>query len=166
MVIASDSTAYVNGDEFSMREAPNTAREESSEAKATVWGAGLERAVRQLDEAGIPTLVVHTIPQYPNNRFMECPPVRMFGDEAACAVSSPRADIEDQQRATREAELAAVGAASSSRTVDFTDDLCVDEQCVTFANGNWLYRDGAHLTVEHAKTLTDRFAELIASAAN
>jgi peptidoglycan/LPS O-acetylase OafA/YrhL len=166
VVIASDSTAYVNGDQFSMRDAANTAVAESSEDKARIWGLGLERVVRQLDEAGVPTVIVHTIPQFPDNRFMECPPVRVFGDEASCAASSSRQAIEAQQRATREAELAAVGGIASSRTIDVTDDLCTETQCVTFADGKWLYRDGAHLTVEHSKTLTDRFAELIGATAD
>jgi peptidoglycan/LPS O-acetylase OafA/YrhL len=164
VVIASDSTAYVNGDQFSMRDAQ--AVTSSADARADLWGLGLGRVVRQLDEAGVPTLVVHTIPQYPNNRFMECPPVRVFSDEGSCAASSSREDIEDQQRATREVEAAVVGATASSQAIDFTDELCSDGRCITFADGKWLYRDGAHLTVEHTKTLTDRFAAMITTATN
>ena len=67
------------------------------------------------------------------------------------------------QRLSQNAENAALDQASGAVAVDFTPDICTPTRCETLRDGVWLYRDSAHLSIAGAKTLTDRFSQIIAA---
>jgi peptidoglycan/LPS O-acetylase OafA/YrhL len=133
-------------------------------AKAKLWEDGLARVLVRLNDAGIPTLVVHTIPNHfgPNHSFWQaetCPAINIWAHW--CGSSLDRVSVERQQRLAREAENRAVAKVTRAASVDFTDDVCSPELCATQRNGVWMYRDATHLSVDGALMLTDRFRQLI-----
>jgi peptidoglycan/LPS O-acetylase OafA/YrhL len=164
VLVASSSTHYINHDEFQFRDPHTGAVAGTPEAKAKLWEDGVASVLGQLAGAGIPTVVIHTAPhpqeEVPNWGPATCPALRMFTD--SCGSSFDRATVEEQQRPARDAENSAVARVPGSASVDFTDDLCAADRCVTTRDGVWLYGDGDHLSVDGALTLADRFRDLIA----
>ena len=45
--------------------------------------------------------------------------------------------------------------------IDFTGALCSPKQCATNRENRWIYKDGRHLSVPGALTLTGRFRTAI-----
>lgn len=134
------------------------------EDRARVWEAGETRVLESLDTAGIPTVLVHTVPNFFGLGrdwwdSSTCPAIRIYTD--SCGRTLARTAVEQQQRPAREAEERARASVPAVTTIDFTDDLCTDVTCATRRDGLWIYRDGTHLSVAGAMTLVDRFGELI-----
>jgi hypothetical protein len=76
-----------------------------------------------------------------------------------------RAEIDKQRASGLDAEHRAASGVSTVTEVDFADQLCPTNRCSTNKGSFFFYRDGAHLSVPGARTLTDRFRELIGSTA-
>ena len=82
----------------------------------------------------------------------------------SCAVSVSRADIDQQRSDGVQMVAAAVAATPNASSVDVIDDLCTSTECSTLRNGTWIYRNGSHLSVAGAASLTDRFTQVIGNA--
>lgn len=162
VVIASSSSSYLNFRERFRFEDPYTGERATTAAEtARFWEEGLSSVLRRLHEAGIPTIVVHTVPHFPAFSLHACPAYRMYLRDAACATSLTPREVMVQQREARAAESRALVAVPSAIGVDFTDDLCNSDGCPTRRGDVWLYKDSSHLSVQGALTLTSRFDELI-----
>jgi hypothetical protein len=165
VIIASSSSQYID-ERGQLRDPRTGAVADTPDEKAALWERGLAPVLEQLAEAGIPTLVVNPVPHLgafgSDWQRTICPAVRIYTHSCGEA-SIDRAKIERQQQAARDAENQAVAGVPSAASVDFTDDLCSPEACTTDRDGLWLYRDGDHLSVDGALTLTDRFREVIAA---
>jgi hypothetical protein len=90
-----------------------------------------------------------------------CPAFRIYVDQTACGSTQSRDQIESFNRLALTAEKHAISDVPLATTVDFLDDICTATQCSTQRAGRWLYRDGGHLTVAAAMSLSPRFDELI-----
>jgi peptidoglycan/LPS O-acetylase OafA/YrhL len=136
----------------------------TSERQAAMWEDGLVSVLDELAAAGIPTLVVDTVPhpgQFATDWLpQECAAIRFY-DRTCGRFSIDRAQVDGWQRPAREAQDRAVERVAGSASADFTDDLCSPEACTSERNGTILYRDGDHLSVDGARTLTDHARELI-----
>jgi peptidoglycan/LPS O-acetylase OafA/YrhL len=162
VVIASSSSNYFNFRHKYRFESPYTGeRATTADALAPLWEEGLASVLRQLHEAGIPAVVIHTVPHFPHFSLLECPAYRMYLDDGACATSLTRQEVAVQQREALASEARAVAAVPGAVGVDFTADLCDAERCPTKRGDVWLYKDSAHLSVQGAVSLTARFDELI-----
>ena len=122
VVIASHSSAHINeyswsslGPTSEVRD-PNTGEVANKpEGKAELWETGLRSVLQELGDAGIPTLVVHSVPNIPGYLPEACPTVRIHVDVSGCAWTVPRTEIESQQRLARTAEQQAVDAVPTAR---------------------------------------------------
>jgi peptidoglycan/LPS O-acetylase OafA/YrhL len=165
VIVAMSSTQYMNDrdDSLDLRDARSGEVARTPEAKSRVYEGGLARVFRELTDAGIPVLIVHTVPQFGDLAedwsTLACPAVRILTN--TCGTSMSRAEAEQRQVRAREAEKRAVARVPGVATVDFTDDLCSETACVTDRDGRWFYRDATHLSVDGALTLADRFRTLI-----
>jgi hypothetical protein len=164
VIVAMSSSQVLNAQDDSHLRDPHTGEVATTpEAKARLWEDGLASVLRQLTDAGIPTLVIHPVPHLGDDaedwQAETCPLVRIY--DHSCGTSIDRATVEHQQQLARDAEHRAVARVPGSAEVDFTDDLCSAEVCTTQRDGLWMYRDATHLSVKGALTLTDRFRELI-----
>jgi peptidoglycan/LPS O-acetylase OafA/YrhL len=162
VIVASSSSQWVNND-GTLIDPRSGEKASTPEARAGVWQDGLTTVLRDLDQAGIPTVVVHPVPHFGDVKEdwlpATCPVVRIFAK--SCGTSIDRGEVERQQQPARDAENRAVADVPGSTAVDFTDVLCSAVACVTDRDGRWLYRDAAHLSVDGALTLTDQFRQLI-----
>ncbi len=141
---------------------PRTGKSATTVAgKAAIWGAGLDRTLGALTRNGTPVVVVHTVPQFGGFDLRTCPGYRMDRNPASCGVTLPRAEVDAFAAPTRAAETAAVAAHPGATAVDFTGALCAATTCSTNRGAFWVYRDGGHLSVGGAETLTGRFAAII-----
>jgi hypothetical protein len=116
----------------------------------------------QLNRAGIPVVVVHPIPRLAISPE-RCAVISILSN--ACGSSTARTDAERELRLAIGAEQAAVAHASLASTLDLDRNLCGPTRCASMRHGVLLYRDGEHLSVQGALTLTDRFARAIRSRA-
>ncbi len=165
VVIGASSTQYLNTDSL-MIDPTSGVVASTTEAKALLWEAGLRRVFDRLAAIGVPVLFVHTVPHMADTaeewNAETCPAIRIYRE--ACGTSIDRASVEVQQRPAREAERRAVAGSPNARSVDFTEDLCSVDRCVSDEpEGKWLYRDATHLTLGGATSLTNRFAEEMAA---
>ncbi|MDQ3296403.1 MAG: acyltransferase [Myxococcota bacterium] len=161
VIIASASTAYLNWDAVTFVDRTSGARSSTRDAKLRAWQAGLRAVVTRLAAAGIPTVVVHTIPWLEQLSLVTCPYLRIRSDVRSCGSSASRSEIERQQQATRDAERQAVAGLAGASTVDFTEELCTATECTALRGDRWLYRDSGHLSVAGARSLTPSFTRLL-----
>ena len=133
-------------------------------AKAAAWQRGLSRTLTQLDDAGVPTLVVHAVPQWLTWDPTGCAAIRVQLDPASCGVTQSRTEVAEFRRGALAAEEQAAKGVPSASTVDFIDALCAPTSCSTNRGNVWLYRDGRHLSVPGSLTLTGDFEEAMRTA--
>jgi len=167
VIIASASSAYVN----TTRELRDPRTHEAftkPEAKAQLWEAGLTTVLGRFQAAGIPVLVVHTVPHFGDwprsdpwtGDATACPFIKMYTHSCDGDTIS-RTFVERQQQLTRDAEDRAIANVPGSFAVDFTNDLCRTDSCKSKIDDLLLYRNSDHLSVDGSLTLTDKFRQLI-----
>lgn len=132
------------------------------DAKGRVWQQGLEVVLRRLGAAGVPVLVVHPVPHLPLP-LDECAVLRVL--TRTCTGTRLRTAVREELRRSFDVEAAAVAAVPPVRAIDLANDLCGGTRCSSVRGGVALYRDGDHLSVEGALTLTDTFFREIAAEA-
>jgi hypothetical protein len=160
VVIASAGSKYVSHEEFSLS-SPSGGIGRSPDDKARLWSAGLSSVLDDLGAAGIPSVVVHTVPQFDEFDLRNCPSLWLDRALEACGARLSRSRVEAQQKLARDSENAAIASHPLATAVDFRDDLCNATSCSTNSRSEWLYRDGAHLSIAGAMTLSGRFGDLI-----
>jgi peptidoglycan/LPS O-acetylase OafA/YrhL len=159
VVIGSAAASYVNGP-WQLGPADGGRLVSDPAAKAAVWEQGLASVLGALRGAGIPVLVVHTIP-YVGTDVGLCPAFRLYIDAAACGVTASRIQIDAGHALAAAAEEQAIAASTGVRGVDFTGDLCSATACSTKRGSLWLYRDSNHLSIGGALSLTGHFKQLL-----
>ncbi|MSO37049.1 MAG: acyltransferase [Acidimicrobiia bacterium] len=168
VLIASSSPQIVNAPLVSLKD-PETGRIGRTRAeKAALWKEGNERAMRRLARAGIPTLLIQTIPQFPDWP-PNCAAIRAYFWPSSCGTSSSREQVDAFRSAALNAERDAVDSMdenetfASSEVLDFADRLCAGSRCATNRGDFWIYRDETHLSVPGARTLTPELEAVMRS---
>ncbi|MBK5288257.1 MAG: acyltransferase [Acidimicrobiia bacterium] len=123
--------------------------------KRDAWAAALHRTLVKFERSGIPTLVVHAIPQWLTWDARECAAIRVYLAPRTCGARQSRAADARFRHNALVAESDAVRGVRTASTVDFTDKICQPTECVTNRKDFWVYRDGHHLSVRGALSLTD-----------
>jgi hypothetical protein len=162
VIIASSASWYVSHESFYLT-SPSGEIGRTPKDKAQLWSQGVGSVVQELSRAGVPSVVIHSVPHFDRFDLRSCPNVLLHRPDA-CGVSLSRSGVEAQQRLARTAEDTAVDGVPLASAVDFTDDLCRADACRSFRGAQMLYRDGRHLSVTGALTLTDRFGDVIRGA--
>src|SRR5699024_8535060 len=126
---------------------PTTGRSASSpDAKEQMWAAGLHRVVSRLDAAGIPTLVMQTVPQWLHWDARNCAAALVYLSPGRCGATQSRAEVDAYRRRSLAANDAAVRGVALAATSDVRPDLCRPAECATNFGSRWLYRDGRHIS--------------------
>ena len=128
--------------------------------RAAAWGDGLERLIEPLIEAGTEVVIVHQAPNLGTWFPSECAVLRLLAAPAGCAASATRAEAEQHRAAAHAAEVA-VAERLDLRTIDPLEVLCTDI-CSAWA-GEWLMRDGTHVSVAGGRAMAPSFAALLQS---
>ena len=164
VVLASSTPIYLSTDTVTFANPATGTVSSSTAEKSAAWNGGLERVLGQLGRGGIPTLVVHTIPQWLEWDSRDCAVVRVYLSPESCGASQTRGAVAEFRQAALTAEERAVRAVPSSSEIDFVTQLCSATTCSTNRGNVWTYRDGRHLSVRGSLGLTDEFALALRSA--
>jgi peptidoglycan/LPS O-acetylase OafA/YrhL len=165
VIVASDASDYINNAKYGFRDPHSGAAMHTPATKAEEWEVAVASMLRTLDKAHVRTVLINTAPHFTGWELASCAAIRVYSDVSSCGTSKSRAEIDKQRAAGLEAEHRAASGVSTVTEVDFTDQLCPTNRCSTNNGSFFMYRDGAHLSVPGARTLTERFRELIGSTA-
>ena len=116
--------------------------------------------VGRLEGVGVPLLLVHPMPEFPQ-AAQSCTTIRIITD--GCASTVARQTVRSRLARAKQAEQAAIAVSRNAWALDFEDEICTGERCSTSRDGTILYRDGSHLSIDGALRLTDDFYRAIAS---
>ena len=173
LILLAGSTIYVDQPNYVLINPETGERAVSREAKLELFERRLQTTIVELSAAGSEVIVVNTIPYIkvptPNGSHVIDWHPAFCGYEGnvsaeSCAVSVSRADIDQQRSDGVQMVAAGVAATPNASSVDVIDDLCTSTECSTLRNGTWIYRNGSHLSVAGAASLTDRFTQVIGNA--
>ncbi len=126
----------------------------ASTKRPDVWAAGLERAIRAIDEVADHVLVIGDTPNPAGD-----PPVCLsdhLDDALACATPGATALAPDWIATERE-----VTAATGATFIDPSAWLCPTEPCPVVIGRVLVYRDGHHMTTPFARALAPYVAPLL-----
>jgi len=164
VVLAQSSSEWINDPTQALVDPETGAVARTAEAKAAAYEAGLRRVLVELDEAGVPTAVVHTVPQFGATlgdgwKAETCAAIQISLDR--CGGTRSLAGVQREQAAAVQAEEGAAAGLDAAATIGFNDVLCPDGTCRTSRGDLRLYRDATHLTVDGAELLAPALGDLI-----
>lgn len=157
VITSARADKYIEEPAYGFRD-PSGTLERRPDEKALVWERGLERVLARLSRADIPVLVVHPVPAFPHAP-QTCTTLSILTN--GCAGSVSREGVNRRLRRAKRAEGEAVAATAKTSIVDFEDAMCARDRCSTSRRGTILYRDGEHLSVAGASSLTSGFYRAI-----
>ena len=126
----------------------------ASTKRPDVWAAGLERAIRAIDEVAEHVLVIGDTPNPAGD-----PPVCLsdhLDDALACATPSADALAPDWIATERD-----VTAETGATFIDPSGWLCPTEPCPAVIGRVLVYRDGHHMTTPFARALAPYLEPLL-----
>ena len=142
---------------------PDTgARLDDPAARAVAWRDGLARVVDRLVGADIPVLIVHPVPKAPGWDPEGCAAVRYLLDEDGCAADAGRR-YRDVAHIVRDFERSVAADRTGVATLDLWPLVCPTDPCRTRQHGQWLFRDGTHLSIEGAMLARPLLADAMAA---
>ena len=159
MVAASGPLYFINPNTF--RDPASGQRATTPDGKVKLWSKSLARVLHQLSAAKIPTVLIRTVPQWESWDARSCAEARAYLAPRSCGADQTRAEVNAFRRRNVAADNRALRTAPAVTAIDFTDALCSPKRCATNRQNLWLYKDGRHLSVVGALTLTDRFRDAI-----
>jgi peptidoglycan/LPS O-acetylase OafA/YrhL len=164
--LASAAANYVNqGNGVTFTSPEGGAGVATRSGKTQLWEQGLRSVLVGLSQSGVPTVVIHTVPQFGGFNLRTCPAYLVYTDHFACGQTASRASVEAFQQFADTAEIQALAGLPLAAGVDFTNEICSPSECSTNRGDLWLYRDGAHLSVPGSLLLEPHFATLIGDQA-
>lgn len=163
VIMAARTDLYLNDSDVSLAPLDGGSWTHSSKSKAQLWEAGLKDVLTQLNDAGIPVIVVHPVPDLPTSPG-DCAVIRVLLD--SCHHVVDRSWVDRQLRLADVVESRAATHASATTLVSFENDLCSVDRCFVERRKIVLYRDRTHLSVDGAMTLTGHLERLIRVAAS
>jgi peptidoglycan/LPS O-acetylase OafA/YrhL len=159
VVIANLSGGYVHP-ETGWR----TAQTDSGQRATTVaeaadaYRAGLQPVVRELSDAGIPVILLASVPQmtgYTNR-------TSMLSIGSAFEVS--RADVEKARAPALEVEQSLAAQYDGVQSLDPDPALCEEDICSTERDGEPTYQDETHVSLVGSLLLSDTFGQALTTA--
>ena len=160
VMIAASGPLYLTST-TSFRDPKTREHATTSDRKAALWSAGLARVLHQLTDAKIPTMLIRTVPQWETWDARSCAEARAYLAPQSCGADQTRAEVDVFRRRNVAADDRALRTEPLVTAIDFTDALCSPKRCTTNRHNLWLYKDGRHLSVPGALTLTGRFRTAI-----
>jgi hypothetical protein len=163
VVIANSSDGYIESNQFGIALA-GQGRVATPEDKSAVWAEALASTLSGITSSTTHVVVVHPVPKFSANwRPREMAPLRLLLDPARAAIHADRDIILSRQRRAREAVTIAAESTGAA-VLDLFDDVCPNEVCRSWVDGQWLYRDHGHISVEQSIRLTPSVIEALRAA--
>jgi len=159
VILGLSSVAYIANGHVKLRDPRTGVTASDQQSKAKLWTAGIKAVLERFSKAGIPTVLVHQIPEF-NWYPVDCG-IRAYHSPLSCGLSVSRSTAEADRRFDVRAEQAAARGVPHVTEVDLADDVCTPSVCATHRDGMWWYRDGGHLSVAASRALGPRLAEIV-----
>ncbi len=140
--------------------APDGSTPQTPDQALMAWDHSLRSILDELEDAGIPALLVMTAPDYPIDGLE----LRSMIYPEGLVTERSRADVERRRKEVVEVEQAVVESYDLVSVLDFVPLLCDQEVCSPVRDGQWLYFDDDHLNLDGAKTLEPELAQAIERA--
>ncbi len=161
VVIASTEGYWSGGDAAIGRTPQDVSRDVP--ARTAALAAGLTRTTTALRDAGHDVVLVQSVPHpiFSGHRDVpeSCSVLALA--TRTCALSVPLAEIDAVQSPSR-MTLEQVAESTGATVLDLRDAFCDASSCAMDRDGELLYQDAMHLTVEASRTFAPRFAEALA----
>jgi peptidoglycan/LPS O-acetylase OafA/YrhL len=161
VIVASRTDLYIDRDDVGVG-GPTGPLSYVTLTKARYFEQGLASAIGRLNHAGIPVLVVHTIPRVPTPTGA-CAVIRLLTH--SCGSSVERRTAEHQRELVFTIEKQAVSSSANASTIDFADFACGPNRCSSLRGDEYIFRDALHLSNRGALLLAPRFYRAILSRA-
>lgn len=159
VVIASASDLYIRDPVFELRDPSDGEWSRTADSKAEVWADGLARVIEPLVAQGIEVVVIHPIPKFYGWDPRKCAAVHVLVESQVCAPTAALDTIDQYRNLAIAAESSAAGSTGVT-TLDVSDIICPSGICATNRQGQWVWRDGLHITVQASTQLAPRFGGL------
>ena len=131
------------------------------ESIAQIWERGLGDTLDQLGAADVRVALFNDVP-YHQFTTATCGRLRYMIDPAGCSSTRALVDVEADRAPSLAVEGRLDGGSELVSTIDPVPWLCADDECSTYLDGTWMYRDGDHLSVAASTALADRLrAQLV-----
>jgi hypothetical protein len=114
--------------------------------QGTNWSDEFVPILQILEEANIPVVVVAAsvnVGVYPQ----ACSVAQVWLGLCSADQELSRSDLDNGRNYRTEEEKLAVSMVGNALIMDTLPVLCPDEKCSTFRNGEWWWRDEAHISV-------------------
>jgi peptidoglycan/LPS O-acetylase OafA/YrhL len=161
VVIANLAGGYVRpGTGWRTIERGDGGRAESVAEAADLYRQALEPIVRELGDAGIPVVVIATVPQMTGYTDSTSLLSQAFGSQA---FEKDRAEAEDERAPALAVEESLAADYPTLSVFDPIPALCTDV-CTTQRDGQPIYQDETHLAVPGSLLLADGLASALAAA--
>ena len=158
VVIAARTDGYVEGAAIGLAPLGSGPTARTTRGKAALWQSSLTSLLRQLNQAGIPAIVVHPVPALAFEPT-GCAMLRVLRND--CGATESRARADRRRALVVGIENAAVASAPAAWALDPIGTVCDAVRCSSNRAGLALYRDGFHLSVAGSLTLADQLASAV-----
>jgi len=129
-----------------------------------LWIRGLHTELAALNAAGIPAVVVDPIPELPFPDERSC--ARLLLRLGGCQASLDRRRVDAELRPLIDADATAVENLPAASTLSVENGICSRRWCqATRSNGERVYKDSDHITVDAARNLTSIFYRAVVTHA-
>ena len=133
-------------------------KKSSVELAGNIWRDGIRALLGQLNEDGLPIVLMHNWPEFPQW------PSDCLSQQTMKNCEISRSAFLDYRRASFLAEEEAVAGFNHLAVIDPVDSLCSSEVCPMAFGSMILYRDGNHLTLAGSLRLVPALREAIKDA--
>jgi hypothetical protein len=169
VVIANSSDGYIESERFEIG-LKGQDRVATPDDKSAVWAEALASTLSSVTSPSTRVAMVHPLPKFKVNwprsdnwRPRDMAPLRLLLDPDGVEIHADRDSILSRQKRAREAEIAAADATGAA-LLDLFDDVCPETVCQSLVDGQWLYRDSGHISVEQSIRLTPSVLEALRAA--
>lgn len=150
VVISNRSAGYVHPERGWLTVVDDRGRRaRTAEEAVAFWRSGLEDVVARLREAGIPVLIVASVPEMPRSADQRSIFAQAFGGRS---IGVSLAEVVADRRSAYEAERAVTAGDPAATVFDPLPALC-NEVCASAVDGTIHYQDATHLSVDGALLL-------------
>ena len=132
-------------------------------AKSPVWSKGLAATSEEVRAAGHEPVLVETTPHLAGSLLtwwnpIECQNWTLLSQPDACGTSVALEEERSRLAPVYDAEIQAAQE-TNTRYLRVVDDLCPGGVCAANRDGEWIYRDGLHISPQGARSLAASFIE-------
>jgi peptidoglycan/LPS O-acetylase OafA/YrhL len=160
IILATASDGYIEEPSTTLRVTPVSTLAKSPDDKAVLWALGLSSVLGRMSQSA-PVLLVHPIPRFRTWTLASCAAYKVLFNPRLCGGTTTRSEVDAWRHRAIESEKSAIASTPGTVALELNEVLCPSTTCSVSKGDSWIFRDGAHLSVPGALTLSDEFKTAI-----